>query len=463
MRTPTIAPSPELLLKRSAQRLLAALAAAAVLTALLLLVLLGFPLAQLSYRGVLSAGAIVAGLAGLALAYALRPRRRRRQGAAYQAPLPRAGAAPLYALVESIAREAGLTQPVHLHLDGAVGVALVLRRAWHGRLKSLEVVLGLPLIGILSDKELGALVAHEFGHVVPGEVALGPLIYRIRLALVATVTRLDDTLFLPELLVRRLGLWFLAASAPLARVQELAADALAARLFGAFVTSRALCKVVLIEPMWSAYFEHELSPALARGARLPIFEGFRQFCKPGARRADVQASITRAENRAREQFDAHPSLSERVAALVAGSRPSFPPLADSFALLGGEAATEQAWYALFPREGLVDTGWDRYGVEVLQAQIGRRFAGSWMDPQVLPIIELKTMAAHPEQLWNKLRPEGVSTLSPLGRRKHVLAILDEWLIGCLILRGFAVLDIRVLGMACHSFLVSLPARLLARR
>ncbi|MDY7539364.1 M48 family metalloprotease [Undibacterium sp. 5I1] len=398
--------------------------------------LLWIPFAQLHYRSSLQFTGIVAGLAALSLAYSLRPRQREKTTASTAKPLSRETAAPLYAMVEKIATRLHIQAPVNIHLIGAASAFISGKRNWQGKIKTLEVGLGLPLLGTLSEQELGSVIAHEFGHFVAGDLSLGPWVYRTRMSIAHTVTDLDDSLFFLDLLFSYYGKWFLRLSSSVSRAQEFAADALASKTFGIVATRTALEKVHLIDPMWSTYLDYELGPAINRGARMPIFEGFRRFSKLGVKRAAVQVAIKRAETRKASEFDTHPSLEERVSALVPGAKPSFPPLSHCWELLGGEQATEAAWYALFDADKLTTSDWDAFGEQVLQTQIQQRFAGSWMDPKQLAFTELVTMAQRPEDSWDKLKPEGVSFLSPQGKRNHVLDILEEWIAACLIHRGF---------------------------
>jgi Zn-dependent protease with chaperone function len=400
--------------------------------------LMWIPFVQLAYRSSLELSGGVAGLAGLTLAYSVRPRRRDPNGAKVIHPLSRETAQPLYALVERIGADLGIVAPVNIHLIGESSAFIFAKRNWFGKVQSLEVALGLPLVGTMSEAELGSVIAHEFGHFVAGDMSLGPWVYRTRNAIARTVTNLENSLFFLDLLFRSYGHWFLRLSASVSRAQEYAADATAAKAFGAVVTCNALKKVHLIDPFWSSYFHLELVPALNRGARVPIFEGFRQFRKATNRRAAVQEAIRRAEVPTVSEYDTHPSLEERLAALVPDAQPSYPPLADCFALLGGESATEQSWYELFAHEEVVVCGWPRFGQEVLQPQVAARFAGSWMDPGQLPLSELVPMARDLDELWPRLRPDSVSFLSRQGKRDHMTGILNEWIIACLVKRGFAV-------------------------
>ena len=398
--------------------------------------LLWIPFAQLSYRSTIELSGWAAALAGLTLAWSLRPRRREKSDAAQVAPLSRETAQPLYAMVEGIGAGLGIDAPVNIHLVGEATAFIFGKRNWYGKVKSLEVGLGLPLVGSMSAAELGAIIAHEFGHFVAGDLSLGPWVYRTRNAIARTVGELDDSMFFLDLLFRSYGTWFLRLSSSVSRAQEYAADATSAKTFGVADSANALKKVHLIEPLWSSYFQLELVPALQHGARLPIFEGFRQFCRSASRRADVQEAIRKAQARPSSEFDTHPSLDERLDALQAPAGPALPLLADCFDLLGGEAATEQAWYELFPNDEAVVCDWPSYGEDVLQPRVAARFAGSWMDPQQLPLAQLPRMAGELDELWLRLRPESVSFLSRQGRRNHVADILEEWIIACLAQRGF---------------------------
>lgn len=399
--------------------------------------LLWIPYAQLSYHDTLEFSGIAAAIAALSLAWSLRPHRSGQQKENDKAvPLDRNRATALYALVERTGKKIGVNAQVDIHLIGAASAFISARRNWRGGVKRLQVGLGVPLLGTLSEDELGSVIAHEFGHFAAGDLSLGPWVYRTRDSIATTVHDLEDSMFFFDILFRWYGQWFLRLSRRVSREQELAADALAARQFGVKATRAALEKVHLIEPMWSAYLEHELFPALNRGSRMAIFDGFRRFCKPGLKRAEVQTTISRCEHQPTDDYDSHPSLEDRVAALVPGAQPVYPPLAQCLDLLGGEAATEDAWYDSIKAAQLARVDWDRFGVAVLQPQIEKRFAGSWMDPHQLPLKELPALTGKIDDLWTRLKPEGFSTLSSQGKRNHVQEILEEWIIACLCSQGF---------------------------
>ncbi|MFC0526748.1 M48 family metallopeptidase [Phytohabitans kaempferiae] len=109
------------------------------------------------------------GLAALGLAYALRPRFGRLDSSAEV--LDRERAPALFRLVGEVAAAVGAPVPDVVAVDGAFGAyatAVGLRR-------TRVLCIGLPLWAVLSPQERVALVAHELGHFVSGDVRRGLL------------------------------------------------------------------------------------------------------------------------------------------------------------------------------------------------------------------------------------------------------------------------------------------------
>lgn len=410
-----------------------------LLLALLMLALLALPFSQLQAKAALELSGFAAIFAALILAYTLRPRGWSSAIIADQHSLilRPANAPLLHAMLHHLAGEMGLVAPFEVCLLSSTEVRIHALRNWQGKICSLQIGLGLPLFGSLSEAELSALLVHEFSHLLPKQPALGAWVYRIRHKLVNALADLEHSLFLPDKFFYYFALLFLRSSAPLARAQEFAADALAAQRVGVIATRAAMEKIHLIAPMWFSYLDYELLPAVQRGARLPIFEGFRSFCQPTTKRAAVQAAIRRAANRPNAQFDCHPALAERINALTPGGKPAYPPLAQCLDLLGGAGAAEHIWYSQFKQSSLHASSWEEFGTQILQPQILKRFAGHWMDPAKMPLTQLPQLAYQAEDLWDKLRPDDVSFLSAQGQRNYILELLEEWISACLIARGFS--------------------------
>jgi Zn-dependent protease with chaperone function len=232
----------------------------------------------------------------------------------------------LLGLVREVADAVGHPMPdaTYLDVDANAGVRQVGRLPWARR---RVLILGLPLLELLTVHQLRAVLAHEFGHYVGGDTRIGAWTYRTREAIVRTISSLhwdeegDDGWFLrlmrkPFELYARL---FMRITSAVSRTQELAADALAARVAGRDAQVGALRRVAAGAPAFDAFWEEELVPALAAGLRPPLGEGFRRFLSVEM----IDRAVADALHRALEQepddpFDSHPTLRQRLAALGAG-------------------------------------------------------------------------------------------------------------------------------------------------
>ena len=127
----------------------------------------------------------------------------------------------------------------------------------------------------MSVPELEAIIAHEFGHYSSGDVALGPWIYKTRAAVMRTIASLNAGF------VRAPFLWyarhFLKLTHAVSRRQEYIADQVAARVAGVDTMATALRRVSVAAPLYAAYLNEEVTPALNAGLIPPIAAGFNEF------------------------------------------------------------------------------------------------------------------------------------------------------------------------------------------
>lgn len=404
----------------------------------LMLALLWLPFTQLHNRSILAFSGFCATLAAIILAYALRPRGWATANtiAKNSVLITRESSPPIYKILEQLGRNLGIVAPTMISITDKNCVVIEATRHWNGKIKNLEVGIGLPLFGTLSEAELSSLIAHEYGHFFAGSIPLAPWVYRTRLAMINAVTDLDNSVYFLDIIFRSFARLFLNLSQVVSLEKEFAADELAAQTFGVIAARAAIEKIHLIGPMWSVFLDYELNPNIKRGARLPIFDGFKRFCRPNSKRATVQNAIHYAANRTNAEFDSQPSLPERVSAMTPGAKPAYPPLADCLHLLGGEIAIENLWYSQFSQQKLRMSSWDNFGVQILQPQIQQTYANGWMNPEKLAFSELVGLVGESDDLWDKIRPEEVSFLSPQAKRNYALATLEEWVMACLIYRGF---------------------------
>jgi heat shock protein HtpX len=267
----------------------------------------------ITFIAALGFGAIVSGIV---------PRRQ-----VFVAPGPRVISDEQPRLFEEIRRVADATgspmpREVYVVPDLNAGVAHIGGFAGIGARPIMMV--GLPLIAVLTVSELSGVIAHEFGHYVGGETKLAPVIYRTREAIGRTVLSLmrsphvfSRMLFYPFALYGRM---YLLTTQAISRRQELDADLMAARVAGGDSLERGLVKTHVAGLALDAYMYGELGALLAAGYRPPLVEGFLRFLE-GERTTDALQSVDEAlRSGTSDPYDSHPSHKERLDALR-GTKP----------------------------------------------------------------------------------------------------------------------------------------------
>ena len=397
------------------------------------------PIAQARYSDTFGFGAIAAGAGAITVLWALRPRwwfKKKKEEDRFE-PLSREEAPELFAFAEQVAAKVGAKPPRKLYLSGGPNASAAVESRWLGLVRERMVAIGLPLLAFLEPDELGAVLAHEFGHHVGGDVALGPWVYRTRAAIGRAAESLEDSSFFLDLPFRAYGDLFLRASTSVSRQQELAADAVSAGAFGAQATAAALRKVHELGPLWAAYFAHDAGPAISAGARVPLIEGFRRFLAEKKRRQAVQRDIDDLASGPPSPWDSHPSLEERLAAVgQAGSRPPVLASGGCLHLAGGERRAEELWYARAISAPLRAAGWEELGPGFVIPEIVKALKGTALDPARTPPSALPSLLREGAALWDRVRPAGLDLLSPEAKRRRAQQLLTDWLSAALSHRGF---------------------------
>jgi len=237
------------------------------------------------------------------------------------------------------------------------------------------MIVGLPLLHLISERGLRAVLAHEFGHYAGGDTKLGPWIYRTRAAIGRTIAQLsseDGDEGWTQRAVRAPFIWygkaFLRITNAISRREEFAADARAAHRGGRDVYVDTLRRLEAYAPAFDAYWANEVAPLLSSGRRPPIGEGFGAFIRAESidKAANEHLHRELAEGRT-NPYDSHPSLSERIAALQdfpPGDPDDSPPAEE---LVADPMALERAQAIhLFGAEAgeLPPVEWDAVGAEV---------------------------------------------------------------------------------------------------
>jgi heat shock protein HtpX len=321
----------------------------------------------------------------------------------------------LHELVASVARDCEQPPPERLFLIPDVNAWVARRGGLAGIGARRMMGIGLPLLQVLDVGQLRAVLAHEFGHYWNGDTHLGPWIYGTRQSLVRTVAALSRKPgFLQKIFVWY-GNHYMRLTMSMSRSQELAADRLSARVAGAESAAAALVRIARAGSYYAMYWGSELAPAIRKGVRPPILEGFQRFltrlpiegvkpvapedgdpptaspepthdAEPDAHDASAEADI----------YDTHPPLHVRLAALgVAAPVPrSGAPAID---LLRDPSTWSDAVFApLLRQQGsdLQPIAWEDYGSRVLvpiwrdRVRAAKSFAGR-------TVSELAALAADP--------------------------------------------------------------------
>lgn len=274
-----------------------------------------------------------------------------------------AGQPRLFAELQGVANAVGEAMPTHVYVTPEMNAGVLQR----GRRRVM--VLGLPLMQVMTVAQLRAVLAHEFGHYLGGDTRLGPWIYRTREAIERTLRFASGQMAVLQLPFLLYGRMFLRVTQAVSRRQELAADELAARTVGAAPMIEGLRALARGSIAWNAYWRQEVVPLLEAGFQPPLAEGFSRFLAE----PDLAGRISEAADRLLAQqrtdpYDSHPPDAERIAAL--GALPPGPGGEEgpqAVTLVEGVAAIEPALLAGFLKPGvqLRPVSWEQAGAVAL--------------------------------------------------------------------------------------------------
>ena len=215
-------------------------------------------------------------------------------------------------------------------------------RTHSGLLRGRTLVVSLPLLRVLSQDELRAVIVHEFGHLKEGDLESGRRFHALYRRLFAVeegfgglmhslcgvgfpfvpkvFSYVTAVIALPGILVIRILLnLFAAAERQHSRTRELEADHLAGEIVGAKSMALALVKVHAYHDVWGAIRNSVLERGVAGLAarQLNLSLEFEYLAKSFGNLPEVAAILSRVQT---HPFDTHPPLAERLASLM-GSVP----------------------------------------------------------------------------------------------------------------------------------------------
>jgi Zn-dependent protease with chaperone function len=236
----------------------------------------------------------------------------------------------LFAVIDRVARAAGQPRPPEVYLIRDFNAWVSSRGGLLGFGSRRTMAIGLPLLVVLTVAQLEGVLAHEFGHYAGGDVKLGPLIYRTRAAIGRVVRTLAGSGHMLLHIIHRPFVWygafFLRFTQAISRHQELAADALAARMVGPQCFTGALKAVHAGGIAFELYWRGLVAPVLASGFRPPLASGFAEFRSSAMLADKFEAFVGEAAKPGAQAdpYDSHPPLPERIACIEALSE--IPPV-----------------------------------------------------------------------------------------------------------------------------------------
>ena len=224
---------------------------------------------------------------------------------------------------------------------------------WHRN----YLLLGLPLMKLMTPLQFEAVLAHEFGHLAGGHGRMSNWIYRLRMSWARLLNALEAQKSAGTFLFRRFFNWyspyFSAYSFPLARANEYDADAASARAVSPQAAAEALTSVNVIGSYLEEHFWgkiHRQADELPRPAFAPytrMGERLEEELDPKAASGWLDYAMSLETSAA----NTHPSLADRLKAI--GQTPRLAPPSP------GQAADKLLGKALAPIAQEFDNRWQQ--------------------------------------------------------------------------------------------------------
>ncbi len=281
--------------------------------------------------------------------------------------------------LEAIARTMGERMPSEVYLIPAPNAAVMQLAG-----KRL-MLLGLPLMQLLTVSQFRAILAHEFAHYYGGDTRLGPWVFKARDNMARVLTKLSGKSAVLSLLDRFVviavlhmaivgGLvlyWKLLTRLTqyVSRRQEFRCDELACYVAGSASLERGLCNVHRAAAGFGAYW-NEVAAAMASGIRPQVADGFARFMgAPAIAKAIAAEMEKRLASNESGVLDSHPPLGARlrkirqlgISTASEDERPAIALIAD---LPGLELGLLQKLAPRVNVAGMKTVGWNVVGSEV---------------------------------------------------------------------------------------------------
>jgi heat shock protein HtpX len=242
-----------------------------------------------------------------AVVLTLRPRRNR-----FAAPGPRlyrSEEPELFALIDEVARETRLPTPDEVYINGDVNAGVFNRGGFFGFRVRRGLVLGLPLMRLMSVQQFKAVLAHEYAHYYGGDTIVGGWMARIERRLARMVDELAEGHVVAAIPVAAYADLVFSVSNRINRREEFLADERAARAYGGGV----LAGFLRDSPGWRmAFAEYIHRRTAAQDTRRGVVTEFPSFLESPDIQKLMRFGLFR-EMEVRTARGTHPSLRDRLA------------------------------------------------------------------------------------------------------------------------------------------------------
>lgn len=252
------------------------------------------------------------------LIIALLPRWRREKIVGIQ--LQESDSPELFALVRRVAERTKEAVPCEVWLDDELNACVAQKGGVWGFFGKRIMIIGLPLLEVLTPREVEAVLAHEFGHYSGGDTMFSAWICRTRDSLLRTVAYLEgrDSQKIFELV----GNLFFRVTHAISRRQEFLADQVAAAVTDARTFASALVKIRAYGYYFADYYYSEWLPFLDEAVVPAFMDGFRLGLTQEGAQAFLAKPVTALfeeedaeEKKGDNRYATHPTLQRRLAAL----------------------------------------------------------------------------------------------------------------------------------------------------
>lgn len=263
--------------------------------------------------------------------------------------LPETAAPALWAALREVAAGVG-TRPVDdVFITPGTEIAVTERGSTTERLRDRgkrQLILGVGVLDGMTDLQLRAVLAHEYGHFSNRDTAGGNVAAQVRVSLMAAVIRIarggGAGMLNPGWQFLRLFFaLFQRVTLGASRLQEALADRFAAAAYGGAVFAEGLRHVV----RRSVQFSAEANVVIQRSQEksLAIANLYAPVEAGSVDRNDIEAAIGKAMNDPLTPYDSHPPIERRIAWVAHFAAPAgLPAAAPAWSLFPDRARLESA-------------------------------------------------------------------------------------------------------------------------